>query len=525
MRRWFIFILMSTIFSMPLFSQVTVGGKGVVGGYAVLGYSGVTPITLDASCTGTGSNYTVPCSSAMTVTAGDTIACGGSGNNYDPVGMFFSDPTNGTYDTVEQIVHPGSGDAEVITAVFQNSAGGSITPQLTNWESITLNFRCYAYKNTRTTLAVDGGGVNLTLSATASNPTAGTAAAPTNANEVVVGTTVLVSTKTVTGNGSWTPGGTLAASGSSYPVYNQYQIQTTATAANNPMTATSGAFIDTQFALLNTGNPAGYRAFTGVYGVPAIAKGNGASATVADLNGATTTLLTTPNDGTGWALNQGSAQTYTTAIAPTGTGAILLQGVSHTFGDAGTSISFTGDSNFTEYVWTGKGTAVGQPMWLSSFMRIGSSGLSLNQPCDTYFFGGGVTDANLTLQTYYDSTNGIYFDVEPYESGSSAQFTPGTKMTLDTDYRYILHMAGVNEQYHQLLIQRKSGTWSTTDTFNYPVLCSITGAAHCDNTYLQTNATAHGTGSASSGSTSLTITSGTGTVTAGLVVEPMTGIP
>src|SRR5271157_5718674 len=201
MRRWFIFILMSTIFSMPLFSQVTVGGKGVVGGYAVLGYSGVTPITLDASCTGTGSNYTVSCSSAMTVTAGDTIYCSGSstGDSFDPSGLEFVDNVNGYYDTLEQIVHPGSSYVEVITAVFQNSAGGSITPYIQNWESDGLNLRCYAFKNTRTTLVVDGGGVNLTKSATGTNPTAGTAAAPTNANEVVVGTMVRPSTATVTG--------------------------------------------------------------------------------------------------------------------------------------------------------------------------------------------------------------------------------------------------------------------------------------------------------------------------------------
>src|SRR5258705_112069 len=236
------------------------------------------------------------------------------------------------------------------------------------------------------------------------------------------------------------------------------------------MASVSAAFINTQFAVLNASNPAGYRAFTGVYGAPAIAKTNGASATVADLNGATTTLATVPKNG-GWALNQGAAQTYTTAIAPTGTGKILLQGVAHTFGDAGTSISFTGNASLTEYLWAGEPVADGHPMFYSAFVRVGSAGITSGNSCDSMVLSGGVTDNNLTLQITYTAGNGIYFDLEPFESGQSDNFIPSSPLSLDTDYRYMIHMAGTNEEYHKLIVQRQSGgVWSTTDTFNYPEL-------------------------------------------------------
>lgn len=493
---------------LPVFSNLNVSSAGT------------TPITLDTSCTGTGSAITVPCSGAMTVTAGDAIYCTGSGNNFDPVSMYISDPVNGTYDNIEQIVHPNSADAETISAVFLNSAGGSITPQLTNWESITLNFKCWAYKATRTTLGMDGGSVNQTKSqgSAATNPTSGTAAAPTNANEVVVCGMVRPSTATVTAGTGYAPSGTLTAVGSSYPVYSQYLIQTTATSTNCPMTASSSTYIDDQHAILNASNPAGYRSFTGAYGATAVAETNGASATVAILNGVTSTLLTVPNSG-GWALNQGVAQTFTTAIAPTGTGKILLQGVPHTFGDAGTSIQFTSAGGLTEYLWQGKANGVGHPMWYSAFARIGSSGITTSNSCDSMTLAGGVTENNLVLQTYYNATNGIYFDLEPFESGSSVQYIPSSPLSLDTDYRWMIHLAGVNEQNHQFIVQRETGSvWSTTDTFNYPVLCTVSGAALCDATYLQTHAVASGTGSASSSSLTLTMTGVSGTIAVGNVV-------
>src|SRR5208337_4409809 len=355
--------------------------EAIVGASAA---AGVTAITVEASCTGTTSGaITQPCSSAMTVTAGDTIYCSGSGNNFDIVTMYFSDQVNGTYDTIEQLAHPNATTAAVITAVFPNSAGGSITPQLNNWESITLNFGCYAIKTARTSLVVDGGSVNQTKSqgTAAANPTSGTAAAPTNANEIVLCGMVRDNTSATSDSSPWVPGGTITAIGSSYPVYTQYSIQTTAATANCPYTSGSRKYTDDQHAILNASNPAGYRAFTGVYGVPAVAETNGATATLAILNGATVTLTTLPNDGTGWILNQGSAQTYTTAIAPTGTGSILLQGVPHTFGDAGTSVTFSVATGLTEYAWGGTGPANGKPMYYSAFVRVGSSGITSDDAC------------------------------------------------------------------------------------------------------------------------------------------------
>src|SRR5258707_3619304 len=66
------------VLANSLYAQtVTLPGPGPI---HILG----TAITLDATCTGTGSGLTIACSGAMTVTAGDTIACGGYGGVFSP---------------------------------------------------------------------------------------------------------------------------------------------------------------------------------------------------------------------------------------------------------------------------------------------------------------------------------------------------------------------------------------------------------------------------------------------------------
>lgn len=478
--------------------------------------SSFTAITLDASCTGTGSTSPTACGTAMTVTAGDTIVCGASGNNFDPAGLYFNDVTNNVfYDTVSGLIHPNTANSYVAVAVLQNSASGSIKPQVNNFEDITLNINCYAFKGVPTAKVLDGGAINQTKSAgtAAANPTSGTAASPTNANEVVIGSMVRPTASSTQSGTGWAPSGTLTAAGTSYPVYNEYQIQTTAVSQNAPFTSASAKYSDIQIALLNAASTGGYRALTGLYAI-GVAKTNGASVTTADLNGATTTLASTATDG-GWALT-GSAATYNTAISPSGTGTFLIAGVPHTFGDAATSITLSGAQNATQYAWTEKVNNPGTPRWLSMFFRMGSSGTSTGQFCDANRLLGGVTDQGMTLQALYTTGNGLYFFLEPFESGSSAFLTG---FSLDTDYWVQTHAAGVNERFNQLLVYAKSGaTWSLSQTLNYDLLCVAGGAtnAQCSTPPTVTTHSAVG----SSASTTLVLTVGTSTANGQTVTDP-----
>lgn len=507
-------ILAILLLSLAAHAQVL---QGVVGSY---GTSGLIPITIDnggTACSGTGSTQTVACSAPLTVTAGDTIECsGGVSGGGDFATLYFNDVTNGIYDNVEGIVHPGGTTKWVAAAVFQNSAGGSITPQVNNYEApAAMNFKCRAIKGTRTTLVLDGGSVNQTKSTTAANPTSGTAAAPTNANEIVIGAMVRPTTSATTDSAPWVPGGTITAIGTTYPVYDHYQIQTSAVTANSPMTASSAAYIDTQFAILNASNPAGYRGVTGFYGVPAIAKTNASNATAADLNGATTTL-DTMKVAAAWTLT-GTVGTYDTSINPTGTGKILAQGIGHTFGDAGTSIKVTGTS--TQYTYNPLLASTGAPLWFSSFFRTAASGTSTGQVCDNFEINTNkTTEDQFFIQFQYDTTDLLRVKFESSEAGASAFLTG---LSLDTDYRMQVHVAGSGERFHQIIMQSKSGgVWSNASTLNYDVLCATQAVIPCSTP----PAAGSGTGSASSGSTSLAITSGTGTIVAGQIVIPQTGI-
>jgi hypothetical protein len=505
----FIAVLAQAAFAQSNLTLLGMGGNG-----------GLVAITLDGTCSGTGSTQTIACSAAMTVTAGDTIACTGSASGgSDPATLYFNDVTNGMYDNIEGIVHPNAATTTfVATAVFQNSASGSITPQVNNWEGpANMQLKCRAFRGTRSSLVVDSGSVNQTNSTTAANPTSGTAAAPTNANEVVIGAMVRAATSAVSDAGPWVPGGTITAVGTTYPIYDHYQIQASAVTANSPMTAASTAFIDTQFALLNASNPSGYRGVTGFYGIPAIAKTNAASVTAADLNGATTTLTTLKANAT-WALT-GTAAAYDTSITPSGTGHILAQGIGHSFGDAATSVKFTGAQTNNFYTWGDQIRAPGSPMWLSTFFRMGATGTVSGQLCDSLEMQGGTTENTFWIQPKYDSVAGLEFALEPNEGGLSPY--AAASFTLDTDYRIQLHIAGSSERFHQLIVQSKSGSvWSVAATVNFDVLCTVLAATGCTTP----TSTGSGTGSASSGSTSLTITSSTGSIVAGQVVIPQTGI-
>lgn len=474
----------------------------------------VVPITLDASCTGSNSGaLTVPCSSAMTVTAGDTITCEGFDSNFDPGSPLMNDIVNGQYDMSNGGVHPNSNNTWVAIGVFFNSAGGSITPQIYNYESVGLGIACQAWKSTRTTLALDTGGVNLMHFATtaAANPTAGTAAAPTNNNEVIVCQVVRASAATTSAGSGYTPTGTLTAITETLAQYFEYQIQSTATAANCPMTSASAKYTDFQIALLNASNPAGGRAWTGMYGAPATAQTNGATVTTAILGGASGSLSPLDAQGAGWAVNS-TAPTFDTSIHPVGTATqLLINGKYHLIGDAGASIHFASTDSTSSVTYTLQGwQPMGTPEWFSSFFRLGTNATP-SQGCDMMgLFGGLTVDMMLQVNTPASGTS-LQWDLEnTTNSGTSGKVSAGDE---GADIWIQEHVAGMGEQNHQVLFYTLvSGAWTLQNTLNYSVFCGA--AAGCSTP----TAAATTTGTISTGSTSLTVASGTGIAVGQIVV-------
>jgi hypothetical protein len=512
MKRLLLFLLIA----LPLSAQIN-------GPHRKIFSVSVTPITLDASCTGHGTTQTVSCSAAMTVTAGDTITCEGFVTTFSTEDAYITDPINGVYDTVYGNINGANANNWVISASFANSASGSITPNMnaTNGGA-SEGLACQAWKGTPTSDVVDGL-ATISQATSAANPTAGTAVAPANASEVIICALDRSSAATTTAGTGFTPSGTLTAVTQSFSHYFQYMIQTTATAENCPFTSASVNYVDTQFAVENASNPAGYRPITGMFGFSASSQTNGATIT--------TTILNTQNSGSAWSThgnttaapwtNLGTGPTWDTSVNPTGTGRIIAQGFPHTFGDAGGSIFFSGtlgSGGASDFSFSDRSGNQGQSAWLSYFFRAGSSGVTNTTVCDMTQLGSGATTGTLTEQAHYDTTNHLQVYMEDANSGTGPLLTG---LSLDTDYWLQAHLASVNERYHQIIVYSKSGsTWSQVGSTNYDVLCSSTSQTFCATPTFSGS----GTGTATSGSTSLTITSATGTPAVGNVVYPTTGI-
>jgi hypothetical protein len=96
-----------------------IGPKGIIGPKAVIGVAVFPATTLDASCQNDGSASPVSCSSAMTVTAGDTIACNIDQFSFGTVGGYVGDTTNGPYMSVYQGLFNGdTADLFTVTAQY-----------------------------------------------------------------------------------------------------------------------------------------------------------------------------------------------------------------------------------------------------------------------------------------------------------------------------------------------------------------------------------------------------------------------
>lgn len=486
---------------------------------AGLASSGVIPIALDGSaCTGTASsNAVVACSSPLTVTAGDTILsfCFANGDSGDPANIIGNDTVNGYYDAVRGAVHPNSGTVWVSSFVYLNSASGSITPQCTGWELNGWGIYAQAIKGTRTALALDSGGVNLSHSATtaATNPTAGTAASPTNANEMVLCQMVRPTASATSAGTGYLPTGTLTAVANTVAQYFQYQIQTTATAANCPYTSGSAKYIDVQYALLNASSSSGYRALTGVYGAPAAAQTNGATATIVILN-TNAGSLSPLNGNPGWFQQSGAATTFDTSVHPLGSYPLLVNGVPHIIGDAATSIKVPSANTTTAYGWAPEGFIdEGRGMWVGQFVRLGTN-QGLSQICDNMNLDGTLVEGQETTQIGTNSSGVIFFQIEINSGGTpgGANLFPSTPLNLNQDYYIISHVAGVNDANDDIyvLAEATPGTlpWVVIDHITWPRAGPIQATA---------------TGTASSGATSVTVASSTAQPVVGQTIWSGTG--
>jgi hypothetical protein len=487
--------------------------------------TGFSAITLDASCTNSGTTNYLACSSAMTVTAGDTIVCniagqsGGSSLTGDVI-----DAINGPYNGVFGTALAGTANPSwVMTTVFENSAGGSITPiaYYKTAPSTRSTINCKAWKNTATSYVLDGGGVEQTTGASVINPTSGTATAPLNNNSVVWAVMSRNSaTAPSSGGGAWLPSGTLTViGGSGMRQSDEYQIQTTAATANGPFTGNTTAqnTVDSQLAVLPLGTTGGYRGLTGFY-LPLGAAGSAPTGTVtaATLGGATSYLTDIAQFSGSPFWTVGGTPTYDTGVNPTATGHIMVAQVAHAFGDAGSSVKYTQAATGSSQVqddWFDHG----EGDWLWSFWRISGTGIVNNDFCDILDDKGGVTSIEVTAQMKYN-TNDVGFILE---STDGAVVSGSQRISLgnlvNTDLRVGMHIASVNERYHVLKIQQKSGgVWSDAFTLQYDNLCTQSSQTNCTTP----TPAATPTGTNSSGSTAMTLSSGTGTVNGQVLIDP-----
>ncbi len=99
----------------------------------------------------------------------------------------------------------------------------------------------------------------------------------------------------------------------------------------------------------------------------------------------------------------------------------MVQGVAHTFGDAGASVLYAGATAANNFynmkdIWTNYGNR----RWVSFFYRVASSGVSSGQECDIMDVSGGVVDSDMTVQSQYSTGNGFLgFILEPVNTGGS----------------------------------------------------------------------------------------------------------
>ena len=256
------------------FGQGMVGNASMVGTSSAIGGingSAPSPIVQDgAGCSAVATTGTTLSCGSLTVTAGDLITCQSAPDNPSGGSVFVSvsDTTNGIYLVPQYQNNPSSAGSHVnvnsdVQAYFPNAAGGTYSPTLTvSGTSDGMTISCQAWKNARTSAALDGGAINqYQLQFTgASNPTSGSAQTPTANGELI---TCIVNTSSNTPTAGL--GYSLITGGSSQLVWSETEIQTTATATNCPFTMASDNWMDYSTAYLPSSASAGVTPITGIW--------------------------------------------------------------------------------------------------------------------------------------------------------------------------------------------------------------------------------------------------------------------
>lgn len=477
-----------SIFALALMLTISVRAQIMQQGVIMLPTpgGGFTPITLAASCVlpNSTSGANVSCTSGMTLTGAQTIVLGCFANEgaFDPTNVTANDNINGPYGSVRGSSHPENSNSWVSVFVFENSAAGTIIPECQNWESTGLGGMAFAFSGTRAYQVLDGAtAVNLfnLVSSAATNPTAGSAGSPANANDVIVCDLDLTSSTATTAGSGYSPPGTLTAVTNNIAAYQQYWIQTTASSANcNFGTGATRTYTDNQIAVMNAGTTGqGYSGLTGFYGIPSSAQTNGGSASVTILNtdnSGSSTTLASDTPGAPFFLLAGGAVTWDTSVHPIGSSGVIANGKPHVIGDAAASIKFPSANVTSAYTYAPKGVfSDGNGMWLGGFFRVANISGTGNF-CDNWNLDSSLTGGNLTWQIYSDTGNPIHFQFERAQGNTPTVtgMNPSPALNLNQDYYGLLHSAGINEPNDEFFVYYEAtpGTlpWVLHDHFTAP---------------------------------------------------------
>jgi hypothetical protein len=263
------------LFTAALSAQST----GIIGGgvYFPVSGGGGSPIALDGSNHFFASGGTTTASGTLSsVTAGDAITCEYQNYN-DGTSEAISDGTNGAYTFAVSAFGYSGITNDMGIAYFLNSAGGSITVTLTATSGTSgVALSCQAWKNVRTTNALDGNGLFIgSTNAASTNPMAGSSQSPSTNGELVLGF-MANDNSTVPTQGS---GYTLIDNNTPDAQFNEYSIQTTKTASNCPYTAASAAWIDLCVSFLPSSAAAGTIPILGAVTMEGLSNGVAPTAT------------------------------------------------------------------------------------------------------------------------------------------------------------------------------------------------------------------------------------------------------
>lgn len=215
-----------------------------------------TPCAAD-NAAGTGTSP-FSCGPLTVNTSGDLITCewglDGSGTVLGDV----SDATNGPYKVAMMSIIAGT-SLDISwqgQAFFENAAAGTYSPSISFASGDGfVSLACQVWKNARSTFVLDGGSIDQAKDqfTAATNPTSGTAQAPSASGELIVGwlTNGCAATPTPGTNYS------LISSVSANCEWAETWIEPAATSTNTPFTSASDVYRDQQVAYLPSSAAAG----------------------------------------------------------------------------------------------------------------------------------------------------------------------------------------------------------------------------------------------------------------------------